>query len=237
MKKQAWTKIFMIVLWVITGFAIIFGVLYRTYGFVGSKKTVAGDNNIDGKIESIDLDVSIGDIKIVYGDAASVHYEYPEDYAPEIYWENGALSVTENYRGNITNNMANEKYSLVVTIPQNDDLKDVTISADMGNVKFKDISVTGKFDITSDMGNVELDNIVCDKFSAEVDMGNIELKNITAKTIDVMADMGNIQVDGEFDNLTGNCSMGNLEVATPNENAVIDVETDMGNCTVNGKKR
>ena len=238
MKQPTWTKVFMIVLSVITVFAIIFGVLFRTTRLIGHKvATVSNTVEINGKIEELDIDVSIGDIKIVYGDKASVSYEYPEKLEPVVYWENEVLSVTEKANGRYDGNVFNDKYAVTITIPQNSDLQNVSLSADMGNIEFDDIAISGNFDVDADMGNVELTGISCEDFHADVDMGNIELKKINCKSIYVSADMGNIQVDGDFESIEGTCSMGNLEVVTPNENAVIDVSTDMGNCTVNGKKR
>ena len=70
-------------------------------------------------------------------------------------------------------------------------------------------------------------------------MGSIELKNASFDRLECDADMGSIEIDGDFQKLTANCSMGSVTVTTKEDpdDLTLDLSADMGVVTVNGKDK
>ena len=260
MKKQAWVAPFITILAVFTVAAIILGVMIHLGGLfrIRTKSILSMDLvndtfELSKDIKELDVDASIGDLNIKYGAEPSVYYEYPKGYEPQIKCVGGKVTIEEKAPKRVDASILNKKYSLVITLPEDVQLEKVNIDMDMGNVKFNNIEVAGRFDVSADMGNVEIKSVKCGDFSASLDMGNleidylecqsadadvymgnIELKSVKCDNITADADMGNIEVYGDYAKITANCAMGNLEVKSDNPNTVFDVETDMGNCMVNG---
>lgn len=237
MKKQIWTKVLMWVLVAVTIVAVIFGVSRYIFGGFGTMKTVKETIVIDEQIEVIDVDMDMGDIKVVYGDEAAVKYEFSEKSVPKVTCKDGKLTVKQKKTRIFGRTELNNKYSLTIILPSGNELDSMTVEADMGSIKLSEIKVSGKVEIAADMGNIELNNINCKSMTAEADMGNIELKNLICEKLDAEADMGNIEVSGDFDEANVSCDMGNVSVDCDNEDAVINAECDMGECKVNGVKR
>lgn len=135
-------------------------------------------------------------------------------------------------------------------------LGDIKISVDCGNVELEDI-IANSIDVNADLGNVEFDKITCkndmtlavdcgnievadgqmETVRADNSMGNIVLKRVTFKTGSFDNDMGNIDVDGDFEAIAADCSMGAIDIRTARAESELklDLNVDMGDIKVNGK--
>ncbi|MCR4618818.1 MAG: DUF4097 family beta strand repeat-containing protein [Lachnospiraceae bacterium] len=109
------------------------------------------------------------------------------------------------------------------------------IKADAGNVIIKKSS-TGDIAVSTDAGNVEFTDVKSGDVNVETDLGNIEFSEVSFDCGDFTSSMGNIEIDGEFNEVTADCSLGVIDIDTPNENAKIDAEVELGSISVNGKK-
>lgn len=113
----------------------------------------------------------------------------------------------------------------------------INLEADLGNADLSDISCKS-MTIQVDCGNIEVADSNFDNVSADNNMGNIELKDVTFKSGKFDNDMGNIEVDGDFDAISAECSMGSIAVDTvrPESEVKLYLDVDMGDIKVNGKK-
>jgi len=260
-KEPKWKTPLLIVLSCITGLAIIYGIFFNCIGgfsFTNSKNIVTGSIDLDGKVESIEIDLDIGDISIEYGDKASIDYECPEKLIPKANIENGVLEIKSPKNVNLRFKEAkNTEYKYVIIIPKGTELKNIEMDMDCGNIEFNDIKA-GFIEINADLGNVELGNIECSSFEVVADLGNIEIKdstlgntkakadlgsvefkNVAFDKGEFVADMGSIFVSGDYADITAKCSMGavNVETDRPESEVKFDLKADMGSVTINGKAR
>ena len=67
------------------------------------------------------------------------------------------------------------------------------------------------------------------------DMGSITLDNVTFSKAELSASMGSITVSGSFDELEAKCDLGGMEVESKNDNAELDLKTEMGGISYNGQ--
>lgn len=100
-------------------------------------------------------------------------------------------------------------------------LVDLTINANLGNVKVEDCKVNGSGVITAALGNIEVDDSYFERLELSADTGNIEFSGSIEEDLGAQADMGNIDVE-----LDGDVEDYNIELAS-----------DMGNVTFGGQKR
>lgn len=253
-------KIYLTIIWIITLFAIIAGVVWH-FRINGAKS--GGDSTIsstmdfsDQEISNLDIDSDISNVSISNGDKCSVYYECPENLVPDISIDGDTLVVTGPKTSRFSFGDADSHYYMEITIPQNVTLSDIDIEADYGNIELKDISCdslsieadAGGIDadsikasevkISADLGGVEFDNSNFDYIEIEADAGNISLDNCDFVSGHITADAGNINVNGEFEELGAYCDLGNITVNTESDpdNIELDLKSDIGNVQVNGSK-
>lgn len=131
----------------------------------------------------------------------------------------------------------------------------LTIDADCGNVILKDFVIQDDFNVDADCGNVEIHNSSFKKSTIDADCGSIiiescsfesaktnaDLGNIMIEDCDFIsaaadADLGNIEIGNNFSNVEAICSMGAISITSDDlTDDKLDLETDMGTVTVNGK--
>lgn len=269
---RIWKNIYLIILTLVTIGCIIYGIVRHTFKarhwFSSDEDYQKTDEMTVLNIETFDdimLNVAIGDLRIVYGDAYQVEYNYPEKLKPEVKVHDGVLTIDQK-QGNDGVNIiglgslsmpTDMDYDLVITIPEDKKIGDVNLSMDMGNIQIDDICMEdltidadmgnieanqisfAKLDIDADMGNIEMNEVAFDRGECDADMGSIELKNAAFDRLECDADMGSIEIDGDFQKLTANCSMGSITVTTKEDpdDLTLDLSADMGVVTVNGKDR
>ena len=116
--------------------------------------------------------------------------------------------------------------------------KNLTVEADMGSIEIAN-SEFGVIDIAADMGSITLDNVIFSQGSCEADMGSIEMTGASFERVVCTADMGSIDIDGSFEDIEADCSMGSVTITTTEDLDKIsfDLSADMGDVTVNGKNQ
>lgn len=270
--SQSWKTPYLIGLTIVTVICIIAGIAFRMYGSglrKTSKKDLMKTDEMTvvktDKFEDMDINLAVGDLEIVYGDDYMVSYNYPAKIEPNVKSENGKLVITQNSKMNNISllnfdglkSLKDMDYDIVITIPNDTKLSDVSLNLDMGEITFADITMEdltidadmGNVEISkstmknvsvdADMGNVELTDLIFDKAECDADMGNIEIKGSTFDKAECDADMGSIQIAGDFNEVTANCSMGSVSVDTKKDidDVKLDLSADMGSVTVNGKSK
>lgn len=199
MKKN----IYLTTIWVITIFAIIAGTLYYTsdwgeefFGKLGIK-TPGHSQHFEETIdtfEKISFDVDLSEIEIRTGNDYRISYKCTENLIPEYEVKNGILQVTQTSKNShFPKRNGNDNCTIIITIPQDASLLDITGYCDLGDV--------------------ELSNLTVDNISITCNLGEASLSNVSATTITCDCDLGSCEIDDcYFDNLTINNNLGSVEV-------------------------
>lgn len=111
----------------------------------------------------------------------------------------------------------------------------VSITSNMGNVEIEDELVTS-LTVNNDMGNIEAEKLG-GSFDLNTNMGNIEIEriNITANS-NATTNMGDIDIERTNEvNIYAKTSMGDSDVKdnTPTASVMLTAETDMGSIDIN----
>lgn len=114
---------------------------------------------------------------------------------------------------------------------QNAELK---VKADAGNVEIKN-STLGSVNVEADAANIRLDSFTAGKIDASSDAGNIEFTGATFEEGNFESSMGNISIEGSFDKVTADCSLGAISIDPANPDARINASVDLGSIEISGK--
>ena len=215
------------------------------------------EQEYDVEFKNIDIDLAVADVEIKEADSYRVVVEYPEEYMPEVKVEGDTLIIkhtNEAYKIQI-NGWNHIACDVTIYVPEGSELGDVNMNVNLGNIEIKDKLILGDVEIEANLGNVEIENIKAADITVQADLGNVEIKksvigalNITAALGDVKVknteftdgiiqdDLGAIEVEGSFESLEAECSLGDLQVQCDNiDEASMDLEADLGSVKVNGK--
>lgn len=67
------------------------------------------------------------------------------------------------------------------------------------------------------------------------DMGQIKLVDSAFDEGEFESSMGNVEIEGNFNKLTADCSLGRVAVESKNADAKMDISVDLGAISINGK--
>lgn len=169
------------------------------------------------EFSSISADATIMELTIKSGNAYEISCRYNEKVRPEYQVKDQVLRITQNADNiPITGNSA--QCEVIVTVPSNADLSEITANVDLGVIKISKITAAS-LDLTADLGDVELEHCDLGNASISADMGDIDVSSCT------------------FSNLTAEVSMGDLSVDTSSDLSgyTIDISVDLGSLKVNGR--
>lgn len=266
-------KAYLSILNIVTIVCIVVGSIVHIGGFIGKaavgttrffggiiSKNAATDKDGGATLDSFvkaDINLSVGDLEIVYGDTFSIDAKgYTEETFPTWKVSGNKLTVTQKneyvWRPLGVGAFPSDDSRLTITIP-NGTMIDLEADLNMGSIRLSDMSFKN-IDLDADMGSVKLSGIACENINITAEMGSIDLKSvtfgfgdfdasmgsitlsdITCKSAECDASMGKIEASGAIGSLEADCSMGSVVVNTDNENAKLDLESDMGSVKVNGK--
>ncbi|SFP98247.1 Putative adhesin [Butyrivibrio proteoclasticus] len=199
----------------------------------------------------LDLDVSFGDVYLEKGDKFKLKYCYPEKLVPDYEIKDSSLIVRGKRVMGISNEDGREAF-LTITVPDDIWFNMVRLDSGMGDIKID--GITGKdLNVDALMGNVTVSDSTFEKVSIKNSMGDVKFDYVTAKLVDGAAamgnvnistssvnevkwnnSMGNVTIDGNFENLRINNSMGDIYVNCE-ENWKGKLYTTMGVVSVNGQ--
>lgn len=229
MKKN----VYLTILTIVTVFCIIIGSVYHILGwgfsfldrifdypFFSSEKKSAGSLIQSGVIElddftSISADVNVMDLNIEPGNAATIDYSCNSRLEPKYNVKNDTLYLTQ---GSVHNLWGNKKCTVTITVP---------------NDQYYEL-----FDISADVGDVDIQNISGQKLSLDADVGDIDIERCSFDDVDIQADVGDVDVDNcEFLVLSIDNSVGDIYVASAVSlsNYYIDMDTSIGEVEFNGQ--
>lgn len=155
------------------------------------------------------------------------------------------------------NRLGDEAYFRIY-YPEDAVLTDVTLVSGLGEIEVKDTTISGTLDVTAHMGDIDLQGTKADRVTVESAMGEVDCEGMEANFLTVGSALGDVDVEratlggldanldmgeGTFSGkLTGDlsidASMGSVDVELVGvrEDYVLDLDTDMGEIRVDGRK-
>ncbi len=109
----------------------------------------------------------------------------------------------------------------------------LSLSDESGNIEIGDIQAE-RAEITSDYGNLDMDNFTGKKLSLSADSGTINLGNVTCDNLEISDEYGNVSADSLIiaKNTVIKLDSGSLKVSKL-ESAQLTLSNEYGNCTAN----
>lgn len=226
--------IYLTVLSLITVFCIIAGSIYHISGWIGfgldnffnfisdngssisrsyDQETYAKDLDTFSKIK---IDTDVMNINVKEGNTFHIEYDSPENRKPEFNVSDSTLEVKQQSARGWLRNHINYKCDMTITIPSG--------------------TVLDSADITTDVGNIHLDNIECKDFKLESDVGNVDIKSCTFNYSEIESDVGNIEAaSSDLGNSNIETDTGDIDITTCAFKN-IDIYNDIGNVGLESSK-
>lgn len=218
-------KIYLGIIYSVTAVCMIVGIIINVlsisskgYTILGhSRNTVTYDEDLSS-FDTLDIDMSFGNIYIKKGTSFHVSYTGNKNYIPEYSISGNKLTIEQkNIRHSLINiGFSNTKSELTITIPSDVTLESLGLDINAGNVSIADIK----------------SSII----NADIDMGNLEISGCEFNTYSSDMNMGNLDISGcEFDTCKGDVNMGNATIKpVTSDKYGYNLTTDLGNITVFG---
>lgn len=130
-----------------------------------------------------------------------------------------------------------EERTVIVYVPKNVVLDNLEVSIGAGITNIQNLQ-TMKLEIEAGAGNVYLDNIVAQKSKIDGGAGNFTINNSTLNNLDFDCGVGVTKITGDIKgNSKVSCGVGKTELhlSQPQKNYKINMETGLGNMTLNGE--
>ncbi|MEG2455473.1 MAG: DUF4097 family beta strand repeat-containing protein, partial [Oscillospiraceae bacterium] len=152
--------------------------------------------------------------------------------------------------------LSDNSSDIVVTVPSDAKLKEVTVDTDMGTVRLSGITAE-RLTVTDSFGDVRLENSTCGTAELSLDSGSLRLSDSTVTAgrlnnsfgeirgeklisddLTVTSDSGDVELDGTLGSVKVASAFGEIRVNT-SRNATefrYDLATDYGKILVDGKE-
>lgn len=241
--------IYLSVLAVITAGCIVWRVGANTFGWSakddGKKEVSECMETLDAFCE-LSVDADMMDITIEKGKEYSIAYHTTQKNTPEYGVEDGVLTVTQKQQKIHIGITQNQSETMTITVPEGVQLKDVDITADVGDVDVRFIN-TENFNCTLNVGDLTAEDAELGESVIDSDVGDITLKKVQTKNLEAVSDVGDVDVSliGKIEDY--NVSLGadvgetkfngekvkkNSQISMPDAEYLIDVSSDVGDIDV-----
>lgn len=252
MKKTAYIT----TLAIITVVCILLGSVYHIGGWVGfglgtffdflsfdddynngsKRNRVTYSEDID-TFDKIEIDTRIMDITIKEGPNCHFEYDCIEYMKPGFSVKNGIFKLDQPSKPRWLGN--NNKCNMTLTIPSGTELSIADITSDVGNININNIKIKN-ITIESDVGDIDIESCTFETSKIEGDVGNIDLKKSNLGKTDIETDTGDTDIiDCEFKDIEVYNNIGNVDLSTDSDisNYNIELITDLGAINFNGNKQ
>lgn len=254
-----------ITLSILTTIAIVFGTYTHIFKnnhikdykiSLGSGEKYSETVDVKEKFNSLEMDVDVAEINIEYGDEFKLSYDLPKELKPEINVNNNKLVIKSKSNAKVTPNLNFTGYKIDLILPYDTKLDEIGISLALGDLNINDISVTS-MNIDVSCGNININDLTAQKIKVLEDLGDIAVGDVTCNELEIIQSAGDVDVsDSKMDNITVESSMGDINISgtinkvkaegslgdinvnsSVDENKMeLDLDVDLGDITVNGKK-
>ena len=247
--------IYLSVLVVITVGCILWRVGSDAFGWFHSAnevkqgtETVSEGTQVLDAFSEISVESDVMDVTIQKGTDYSLSYHTAGKNAPTYSVKDGVLSVTQKQHKRHWNlgMMENQSAAMTITVPEDAVLKDVDITANVGDVDIKGIA-TERLACELDVGDMTVKNAELGESTIDADVGDVTLDKVKAKNLEVTADVGDVEASltGERDayDISFDCGVGeatlngervkkNTQIHAADVEGKIEVSADVGDIDV-----
>lgn len=238
--KKRIINTYIIIITLITVIAVIVGV-FRLTGFIrlGTSVNNSAPQSADidvTEFSNINVDVSVANIKITSGDKYAVSYTSSSinntSIAPEVAVEGNTLSIYQKVPKKLSLGLKSSSCDIIITVPANTKLSDVTVTTNVGEIEFDNIELAS-VTLAADVGDISLDTIEAEYLNIKSDVGDVELSKSKVNTIEISSSVGDISIDDVCtEDIKANNSVGDIELSNVLNEAGnkpnLNVKTDIG---------
>ncbi|MEG1747082.1 MAG: DUF4097 family beta strand repeat-containing protein [Oscillospiraceae bacterium] len=233
---------------------INFGV-FGTGAGAHSDSVIIDEANLDA-FTKLNIFYSYGDIRVETGSTYSLKITGNPEGKPTYTLENGTLTVKGSPTAVVGIDLRDIDSTIVITVPSDAKLKEVTVDADAGSVRLFGITAE-RLKVTDSFGDVRVENGTFGTVKISLDSGSLRMSNstVTEGTLDnsfgeirgealasddltVTNDSGEVDLQGKLGSVKVTCSFGEIRVKTSLKASEFgyDLATDFGEIRVDGEK-
>ena len=194
-ERSSRTKRILTILIVVTVLSVLIGSARHLFGMFASGRIKEEEGSLEA-FESIELDMQLGDVRILTGDDFSWSGKFPERVMPVFKVSGNQLKITQKSGRKVNLNIGENTCLLTITIPKGTSLRSVEADMDLGTFSADDLTCE-KADFDLDLGSLTLSGCTVGSLEADVDLGSIELKNCSLDKAKLNTDLGSIKIDGQ----------------------------------------
>ena len=162
--------------------------------FIGESEESIEKKEVLSAFENIYMKAECANVTIVTGTEFQIACTYPKDEMPEFKVENETLEVIQDRQEDYINT-GNVTRSIIITVPEQTVLKDITLENVVGNISIADIN-TYRCMTTLTTGNVTVDNSEMDSCNFTISTGNVDITALVAEECYVSTSTGNLGMVG-----------------------------------------
>ena len=193
-------------------------------------------NNIKIKANALQIEFKTGEGEGLI----SAEYAGPDKLMPELTFENGKLTVSQNISGlNYNSYNFNNGPKLTIVIGSDVELESLEMTIDAGDIKMDGIKASYVY-AEIDAGNFDIDDCTFRKVEFEVDAGNFNINASSFEILNIEVDAGNIDIDDSaLTDVDINVSFGNVDLSGIDnlDDYKIDCDIDAGIAQVGGHSK
>lgn len=194
------------------------------------------ENSVD-PFSRLDVDLSLGSVRIVYGEDYRVSCEGAWTAGLDCESDGDTLRLT----GSVSEMelvSSGEQAVVTISLPEGERLERADLHTDMGQVEVDEVPVD-RLTVDSDMGDVTLSAVAAEEMDLTLGMGALTAKECsTQRSLQVSNSMGNVTLDGAFLGQTEcELSMGDLSLTTlgSREEYEWEIDVSMGEFRLDGE--
>lgn len=188
--------------------------------------------------ENITMEAECANVRIIMGEEYQITCVYPENEMPQFNVENGTLKVTQDKQEDYQNT-GNVTRSIIITIPKQTVLKEVSLENIVGNIWVEDIDAYS-YMTTLTTGNVEIHNAELESCMVTISTGNIKTSKLMADYCGMSTSTGEIDIiesDVKEYVIVNGVGDTTLDLSRVTYDYSINAETNVGKVYLNGDEK
>jgi DUF4097 and DUF4098 domain-containing protein YvlB len=201
------------------------------------------EENANAELNNIKVNANALQIEFKTGEGEgliSAEYAGPDKLMPELSFENGKLTVSQNISGlNYNSYNFNNGPKLTIVMGSDVELESLEMTIDAGDIKMDGIKASYVY-AEIDAGNFDIDDCTFRKVEFEVDAGNFNINSSSFEILNIEVDAGNIDIDDSaLTDVDINVSFGNVDLSGIDnlDDYKIDCDIDAGIAQVGGHSK
>ena len=147
--------------------------------FIGENAESIEKKEVLAAFENIYMKAECANVSIVTGTEFQITCTYPKDEMPEFKIENETLEIIQDRQEDYTNT-GNVTRAIIISVPEQTVLKDITLENVVGNISIADINAYRCL-TTLTTGNVTVDNSEIDCCNFTISTGNVDVTALVAE--------------------------------------------------------